>query len=179
MDTAYLLLVGGVHLQWFGPGDGCSANVLYQKHHSGSVDRCQGAVILVGFGPDGSLIKYSLVTVQIIFYRNIYPRVHRYRQRVVLSACAERGSEYCSHSAYRRVGDRMRDRMPSLCNRCRHWSAAQNRVSSYRRYDRERYHWCLERKRNGRCLKVRHLLVPNLQHASCRLLGLWETNLNG
>ena len=65
MDTAYLLPVGGVHLQWFGPGDGCSANVLYQKHHSGLVGRCQGAVIPVGFGPDGSLKKHSLVTVQL------------------------------------------------------------------------------------------------------------------
>ena len=47
--------VGEVPLQWFGPGDGRLAKVLYQRRCSGLEDRCQDAVIRVGFESDGSL----------------------------------------------------------------------------------------------------------------------------
>jgi len=45
----------GVPLQWFGPGNGRLTKVLYQKRRSGSEDWCQGVVIRVDFGSDGSL----------------------------------------------------------------------------------------------------------------------------
>jgi hypothetical protein len=54
---AYLVpdWVGGVPLQWFGPGDGRLAKGLYQKRRPGLEGRWQDAATPVGFGSDDPL----------------------------------------------------------------------------------------------------------------------------